>query len=82
MGPNNILEVVVIPYFGFICSDDDNPNSYEFNPYPYGVVNRWDVYYGGNSPDKDLKTIIVIEYYYGRNGKTCNNNPESVVGFI
>ena len=37
-GPNNILEVVVITYFGFICSDDDNPNTYEFNPHPYGVV--------------------------------------------
>ena len=81
-GLNNILEVVLIPYFGFICSDDDNPNSYEFNPHPYGVVDL-DAYYGGNLPDEDLKTIIVVEYYYGRNGKTrSNDNPEGVVGLI
>ena len=36
--PNNILEVVVIPYYGYICSDDDGPNHYVFNPHPYGVV--------------------------------------------
>ena len=36
--PNNILEVVVIPYYGYICSDDDDPNHYVFNPHPYGVV--------------------------------------------
>ena len=35
--PNNILEVVVIPYYGYICSDD-GPDHYEFNPHPYGVV--------------------------------------------
>lgn len=76
MGPNNILEVVVIPYYGYICSDDDDPNSYEFNPHPYGVVDL-DAYYGSNLPDEDLKTIIiVVEYYYGRNGKTrSNDNP-------
>ena len=35
---------------------------------------------GGNLPDEDLKTIIVVEYYYGRNGKTrSNDNPEGVV---
>ena len=37
-GPNNILEVVVIPYYGYICSDDDGPDHYVFNPHPYGVV--------------------------------------------
>ena len=36
--PNNILEVVVIPYYGYICSDDDDPNHYVFNHHPYGVV--------------------------------------------
>ena len=37
-GPNNILEVALIPYYGYICSDDDGPGHYEFNPHPYGVV--------------------------------------------
>lgn len=80
-GPNNILEVVVIPYYGYICSDDDGPDHYVFNPHPYGVVDL-DAYYGGNLPDEDLKTIIVVEYYYGRNGKTRSNDNDSPEGVV
>ena len=35
--------------FGFYSSDNDDPNNYEFNPHPYGVVNRKDAYYDGQN---------------------------------
>ena len=51
-GPNNILEVVVIPYYGYICSDDDNPETYVFDPHPYGVVYvEQDAYFGSTYAD-------------------------------
>ena len=41
-----------------------------------------DAYYGGNLSNEDFKTIIVVKFLYGRNGKTRSNDNDSLEGVV
>ena len=69
-------EIVLIPYYGYICSDD-SPNDYVFNPHPYSVVVIMDAYIAGIEYFSQI--IITCEYI---DGTVYNHSDYNSLGVV